>query len=336
MTSRCTRQLAMLRKGGGEGGAVFAEPDGLRKEMLLAKLETLTRVMAVQVVAFALMDNHVHKLLRVDHELAASWSDEEVLRRWWALHPLRNGYNQPREAKEEEVAEKLADEEFLSDIRAKLVCLSHFVKCFKQHAAEQINKLEKTSGPVWAGRFHSVLVEDPAQLVATMIYVDLNPFAAGECDTPEGGRFTSLAGRLARDVPAGDGAVASGRTPPTRSSRRPRAPRAPRRQSAGVWLRPLDESREPRKRNDRRGGRLGAASTSAGTVAKGLSLRVYLRLLDAVARKIRGGKHRLHASTRGIFDRIGLDAEEVAERVAGLIAMAGAAPPAGSGEPRSG
>lgn len=56
--TRCTRQLHLL--GGGSAGrpAESAEPDGLRKELLLARLEALVGAMAVDVSAFAIMDNH--------------------------------------------------------------------------------------------------------------------------------------------------------------------------------------------------------------------------------------------------------------------------------------
>jgi hypothetical protein len=34
------------------------------------------------VAGFAILDNHLHVLVRLDPELANRWSDEEVVRRW--------------------------------------------------------------------------------------------------------------------------------------------------------------------------------------------------------------------------------------------------------------
>ena len=33
------------------------------------------------------LDNHLHVLLRLDPDVAAAWSDEEVVRRWGRLFP---------------------------------------------------------------------------------------------------------------------------------------------------------------------------------------------------------------------------------------------------------
>ena len=178
------------------------------------------------------------------------------------------------------------------------------------------------AGSFWDGAFKCKLIQDEEQLVATMVYVDLNPFAAGACDTPEEGRYTSLAGRLGRDESAGACESADQGAKVAQEPDGPRLPVMPRRRACGSWLRPLDESAEAQRK---RGGRPladGAAVAGArgGCVAVGLSLRVYLKLLDAVARKLRDGKKRLHAGTRGIFERIGLDADAVAGRVLALQA----------------
>jgi hypothetical protein len=44
----------------------------------------------VSVAGFAILDNHLHLLVRLDPDLAGSWSDEEVVRRWGRLFPPRN------------------------------------------------------------------------------------------------------------------------------------------------------------------------------------------------------------------------------------------------------
>ena len=225
----------------GEGGEA-GEPETLRKELLLARLGTLVGVMAVEVIAFAIMDNHVHLLLRVDRQEAAGWSDEGVLRRWWTLHPLRDGHNRRREAEQDEVAQALADAALVAAHRAKPCCLSGFMKEFKRHAAEAINRLGEASGPAWAGRFKSEAVTDPEQLVATVVYVDPNPSAAGVCDTPQEGRCASLAGRLGEDKPVETPVAATQDAEPAASQNAPggvdrRAQRPPRRRASGAATR---------------------------------------------------------------------------------------------------
>ena len=41
------------------------------------------------------MDNHLHVLVRLDPDVAKSWSDEEVVRRWGRLFPPRDKSRQP-------------------------------------------------------------------------------------------------------------------------------------------------------------------------------------------------------------------------------------------------
>jgi hypothetical protein len=44
---------------------------------------------AIDVLGFSLLSNHIHPLLRIRPDLATHWTDEEVARRWWRLHPPR-------------------------------------------------------------------------------------------------------------------------------------------------------------------------------------------------------------------------------------------------------
>ncbi len=42
------------------------------------------------VAGFAILDNHLHLLVRLDPDLARGWSDEDVVRRWGRLFPPRD------------------------------------------------------------------------------------------------------------------------------------------------------------------------------------------------------------------------------------------------------
>ena len=44
-------------------------------------------IVAVDILGFPVMSNHLHLLLRIRPDVAAKWSDEEVARCWWRLHP---------------------------------------------------------------------------------------------------------------------------------------------------------------------------------------------------------------------------------------------------------
>jgi hypothetical protein len=66
-----------------------------RKEWIESRLEELAGCFAVTVGGFAVMNNHLHVLLRLDPEIAAGWSDEEVVKRWGRLCPPRDKSRRP-------------------------------------------------------------------------------------------------------------------------------------------------------------------------------------------------------------------------------------------------
>ena len=57
-----------------------------RRGWIVARMEQLAGVFAVDVAAYAVMANHFHQVVRVDAERAQAWSDDEVLRRWTKLY----------------------------------------------------------------------------------------------------------------------------------------------------------------------------------------------------------------------------------------------------------
>ena len=70
----------------------FLVPDGLhdRKAWLQNRIEELSKIFAISVAGFAILDNHLHMLVRLDPDVAKRWSAEKVARRWGQLHPPRN------------------------------------------------------------------------------------------------------------------------------------------------------------------------------------------------------------------------------------------------------
>jgi len=50
----------------------------------------LVGVFAVEPAGFAVMDNHLHLLVRLDSKKAREWSVDEVVRRWLSVFPLRD------------------------------------------------------------------------------------------------------------------------------------------------------------------------------------------------------------------------------------------------------
>ena len=52
----------------------------------------LAQVFALELCAYAVMSNHYHVVLFVDHEKAMSWSTDEVIKQWHKLFIYRQSY----------------------------------------------------------------------------------------------------------------------------------------------------------------------------------------------------------------------------------------------------
>ncbi len=83
-------------------------------------MEELSRVFAVEVAGFAVLDNHLHLLVRISPESSSSWSDEEVVQRWGRLFPPRGKDRKPLPVSEAWVQQKLPDQKFVEKARRRL------------------------------------------------------------------------------------------------------------------------------------------------------------------------------------------------------------------------
>ncbi|MGA7496241.1 MAG: transposase [Isosphaeraceae bacterium] len=77
--TRCVRRAFLLGEGMHD-----------RKGWIEHRLEELAEIFSVAVAGFAILDNHLHLLVRLDPEVARGWSDEDVMRRWGRLFPPRD------------------------------------------------------------------------------------------------------------------------------------------------------------------------------------------------------------------------------------------------------
>ena len=56
-----------------------------RREWVESQLLKLGAIFAIDIAAYAVMSNHLHLVLRIDIELANSWTDREVVEQWHLL-----------------------------------------------------------------------------------------------------------------------------------------------------------------------------------------------------------------------------------------------------------
>ncbi|MCY2963986.1 MAG: hypothetical protein NT069_10135 [Planctomycetota bacterium] len=168
-----------------------------RKEWLVGRMEELAGIMACEFLAFSVMDNHFHVVVRNRPDVVAGWSDEEVARRWYRLCPLRCDVNgNPAEPTEADLGMIVNCPERLAERRLRLSSLSWMMRFLTEQIARMANAEDKVSGRYWQGRFEMIRLLDEVAIAACMVYVDLNPIRAEIAQRPEESRFTSVYERI--------------------------------------------------------------------------------------------------------------------------------------------
>jgi len=277
--TRCVRRAFLLGEGPND-----------RKVWIDSRLRELAEIFSIAVGGFSVMDNHLHVLMRLDPEVAAGWSDEEVVRRWGRLFPPRDNKRQPLPVSNDWVQWRLKDAAWVAKARERLQSLSWFMKCLKEPLARLANRQDNTRGFFFEGRFKSVAILDEESLLATCAYIDLNPVAAGIAEVPEASQHTSVKERV-------DHVRAQGRTEDLKFARKGSVDGS--KASAGLeeshWLCPVEDRR-----------RLDSAREG---MLEGFSLGSYLLLVDYSGRLFREGKALISREVAEIFERIGTTAE---------------------------
>ena len=232
--SRCVRRAHLC-------GAGYEH----RKQWIEDRLRKLSGIFAIDVCGYAILDNHLPVVLRLNDRASADWSDEEVDRRWGELFPPRGNDRQPLPLP--------ATKAWVATARERLNSLGWFMKCVKEPLAPLANKEDECRGTLWEGRFKSIAILDEEALLRTLAYVDLNPLASGIGHTSVKARFDHCReqSKLAAVVAdAGNG----------------RSTRDVAVEDESLWLPPIEDRREDR-------------GVAAGLCAT-MNLSGYLQLLD--------------------------------------------------------
>src|SRR5581483_7168963 len=277
--TRCVRRAFLLGEGASD-----------RKQWIENRLQELAQLFSISVAGFAVLDNHLHVLARLDPEVANGWSDEDVVRRWGRLFPPRDAARRPIPVSNEWVRWRLNDAPWVANARLRLQSLSWFMKCLKEPLARMANREEQTRGAFFEARFKSIAILDEESLLATCAYIDLNPVAAGLAPVPEESPHTSLhqrvthvedQGRVA-DLKAAEQGSAAGVA-----------------KSAGLeeshWLCPIEDRR--------------AIDSPREGMLDGFTLGNYLLLVEYTGRLFRDGKASISREVAALFDRLGASAE---------------------------
>lgn len=191
--SRCVRR-AFLCGEDNYSGRDFEH----RKAWVEARLLELAEWFSVGVHAYAVMSNHLHVVVHVDPTAAATWSAEEVARRWVGVFPVRIDGVVDAASCEQRASAIAADPARTAVCRERLASLSWFMRCLCEPIARRANREDDCTGRFWEGRYRCQALLDEQAVLACMAYVDLNPIRAGVCETLDGSSHTSIPHRIAQ------------------------------------------------------------------------------------------------------------------------------------------
>jgi putative transposase len=152
-----------------------------RRQWIEDRIAELCKIFSIDIVAYAIMHNHFHLVVRVCQERADGWSDAEVAQRWGAIFSL------PAQADVTLL---------LPRWRERLTSISWLMRCLNEPLARRANKEDNCTGRFWEGRFKLQALLDEEALLKCMIYVDLNPIRAGIASGVEHSDYTSAKARL--------------------------------------------------------------------------------------------------------------------------------------------
>jgi REP element-mobilizing transposase RayT len=168
-----------------------------RKVWINERLQELAGIFTIDVCGYAVMENHLHVILRNRPDLAAQASDREIALRWWRLFPKRRTFDQkPEEPTDFELDMVLEGLGRVEILRKRLRSISWFMRCLKEYLAKRANAEDQCTGRFWEGRFKSIALLDQSAILTCAAYVDLNPIRAGIAETPETSNFTSAQDRI--------------------------------------------------------------------------------------------------------------------------------------------
>ena len=265
-----------------------------RRSWVQARVQDLDANFAVGVLAYAVMSNHSHLVLRNRPDLAAQWSPREVAERWCRVFP--GAHREGEKGWDLRVESLLRDPSALEERRRRLADVSWYMRCLNEWIARRANREDETKGRFWEGRFRCQALVDEGAVLACMVYVDLNPVRAAMASGLEDSYFTSIFDRLrARRAQKRLAALErKGGLAPV--AMRERVEEERRARSEADWLEPLGQTEYPALR---------------------LDLDRYIEVVEWTVQSISGSAVESVPERVGeALDRLELDAEKWAENVA--------------------
>ncbi|GAB6093986.1 hypothetical protein JCM14469_02380 [Desulfatiferula olefinivorans] len=146
----------------------------VEKDRFVSILKWFAKIYFTEIIGYAVMDNHVHILVKMLP--SRNYSDEEIEARYKIKYGKEAVFPLGRR----------------DHFRKKWASLSEFIREVKQTFSRYYNKVKGRKGTLWGERFKSVIVEKGETLIHCLAYIDLNAVRAGIVKLPDDYRWCSL------------------------------------------------------------------------------------------------------------------------------------------------
>jgi REP element-mobilizing transposase RayT len=292
-----------------------------RKEWVREKIKFSAEIYAIDVITFAILDNHYHLVVRTRPDVVAAMTNEEVVRSILRLggEYWFNSDGSDRKKTRKEINRRLNDKQWLLKARVRLSNISKMMQTINQSIARRANKEDGVLGRFFEARFgHEVLVDMPDVLACAM-YIDLNPVRANKANTPEDSEYTGAYERvsdLRMFIAEQNGSYRMG---VTHSSDAIHQWERLGEGNSG-WLSPLsiDERKDPvgpdRTEPIDLETMMRRRASNKGVFS--MTLMEYLELLDFTGRRYRADKRgMIDESVPSVLERLGFDFEDLEAKV---------------------
>ncbi len=167
--------------------------DNREKDVFTGMMRRAERFSGVEILAYCVMSNHFHILVRVPPK-DTQISEAELLDRHAALYGEERRLRLERSwARRREKGRGEAVEREKSALLVRMHDVSEFAKTLKQRYSISYNRRHDRKGTLWEERFRSVLAEDVSSVLREVAaYIDLNPVRAEIVEAPTSYRWSSF------------------------------------------------------------------------------------------------------------------------------------------------
>lgn len=178
-----------------------------RRRWIEDRLLHISRHYAVSLLAYSVMSNHFHVVLKTNADEAQKWSSEDVATRWLRIFPGPKQIMRDPKSRGQLIKAMTEDEERIEILRSRLASVSWFMRSINEPIARRANKEENKKGRFWEGRFKCQALLDRRAVLSCMAYVDLNPVRAGKSESLKDSAFTSARKRVRGNLHASNPAT---------------------------------------------------------------------------------------------------------------------------------